>query len=95
MTSSAVPKTDWQRQKERNRHIIGLTKYHGIMKKICMATLNKANESLKGCGKQMSIEQNSDKTFALYLNGMLIYWSIPEERLFTNIMVVFLSNINA
>ena len=25
-----------------------------------MATLNKANESLKGCGKQMSIEQNSD-----------------------------------
>ncbi len=65
------------------------------MKKICMTTLNKANESLKGCGKQMSVKQNSDKTFALYLNGMLIYWNIPEERLFTNIMVVFLSNINA
>lgn len=64
------------------------------MKKTYMATLNKANERLKGCGKQISVEQNRGKTFALYLNGMLIYWSIPEERLPTNIMAVFRSNIN-
>ncbi len=64
------------------------------MTKVCKATLDKANESLKSCGKQISVEQNSDKTFALYLNGMLIYWSIPAERLFQNIMAVFMFHVN-
>lgn len=63
------------------------------MTKVCKATLEKANESLKVCGKQISVKQNSDKTFALYLNGMLIYWSIPEERLFLNIMAVFMFHV--
>ena len=63
------------------------------MTKVCKATLEKANESLKVCGKQISVKQNSDKTFALYLNGMLIYCSIPEERLFLNIMAVFMFHV--
>ena len=64
------------------------------MKRICRYTLEKANESLKSCGKKISVHQNSDNTFALYLNGMLIFWSIPSDRLYLNIMAVFMFHIN-
>ena len=63
------------------------------MTNLCKFTLTKANESLKSCGKQISVQQNTDHTFALYLNGMLIFWSIPADRLFLNIMKVFMFNL--
>lgn len=63
------------------------------MKKLSQNTLAKANETLLRYGKQISVKPNGDKSYAIYVNGMLIYWKVSEERLFLNIMVVFLSNV--
>ena len=57
------------------------------------ATIEKANDYLKRYGKQITVSQNRDKTYALYVNSMLIWWCIPEERLLQNIMAAFFYNI--
>lgn len=63
------------------------------MKKLSQNTLVKANETLQRYGKQISVKPNGDKSYAIYVNGMLIYLKVAEDRLFLNIMVVFLANM--
>lgn len=63
------------------------------MKKLSQNTLVKANETLQRYGKQISVKPNGDKSYAIYVNGMLIYWKVAEDRLFLNIMVVFFANM--
>ena len=63
------------------------------MANYCLETLEKVNDYLKPSGKKISVHPNSDGTFAIYINGMLIWWAVPENKLFIDIMVLFFHNI--
>lgn len=53
--------------------------------------LDGANTFLKKYGKKISIDENKDGTYCASINGMLMSFSIPENRLQINIMALFFS----
>lgn len=61
------------------------------MDKYAKECLDKANTFLKNYGKEITIKGNSDNTYCASINGMLMFYSIPEDRLQLNIMVLFFS----
>ena len=60
---------------------------------MCDKALNKANEVLKPLGKTMTLHDNGNGTYAININGMLLYDSVPSDRLFMNISVALMGSL--
>lgn len=55
--------------------------------------LEKANKLLQKEGKKITLHDNANGNYAIYVNGALLFYAVPEERLLLNIAVAFFANI--
>lgn len=59
------------------------------MRDFAKQTLEKANTFLRSYNKEISIEENGDSTYSMYINQMLMFHKVSEDRLPLNIKVLF------